>query len=204
MLRGAHRGVSLIEAMVVLVISGLLLAMAMPSFSDWIAGSRVRATAESMLAGLQYAKSEAASRNTQVRFQLTNNLTSTCVLSTTGTNWIVDLVDADATVDSVANNCNAAPDDTTPPSILQVRASTEVGTGVRVIADASAVVFNGFGRIVPTPASAININITPRTGSLCAGAGGNVTCLRIVNSTSGQVRMCNPNPNLAAGDPQAC
>lgn len=196
------RGISMVELMVAVVISGLLLAAAAPNFSAWIAGSRVRSTAEAILAGLQYAKSEAASRNQQVRFQLTNNLGATCLRSTTGTNWVVDLVDADPTVDSVEGHCDSAPSDTVAPSILQTRAGTETGGNVRVIADASSVVFNGYGRLVPTPAVALAINVQPRTGSQCASSGGSVTCLRILISTSGQVRMCNPN--IATGDPQAC
>lgn len=192
----------MIELMVAVVITGILLAAAAPNFSAWIAGMRIRSTAEAILAGLQYAKSEAASRNRQVRFQLTTSLTAACALSTTGTNWVVDLVDANAGADSVVGQCDAAPSDTVAPSILQVRAASEVGGGVRVTAGVSSVVFNGFGRIVPTPSAPITINITPPTGTSCADAGGKVTCLRIAISTSGQVRMCNPS--VAQGDPQAC
>lgn len=202
---GPQRGISLIEAMVVVVIMAFILAMAAPNFSAWIAGSRVRATAESLLAGLQYARSEATTRNSLVRFQLTTSVDASCARSNSGTSWVVDVVDASD--DSVAGRCNTAPSDTVAPSILQVRAATEAGDRVQVNANSDQVVFNGFGRQSPvapsTSAANINIDIAP-TGpnGQCAAAGGKVTCLRVVVSTAGQVRMCNPN--VAAGDPQAC
>lgn len=202
-----QRGVTFLELMVALVIMAVLLAVAAPSFSAWIAGTRIRATAEGMLAGLQYAKSEATTRNTQVRFQLTTTLDGTCARTTSAANWVVDLVDADPDTDSVENRCNAAPSDTTPPSILQVRSATETGAGIVVNAGASQVVFNGLGRQVPiAPAAAaatVSIDVTPAsTAGRCAGSGGSITCLRIVVTPGGQVRMCNPT--AASGDPQAC
>ncbi|MFN3303412.1 MAG: Tfp pilus assembly protein FimT/FimU [Roseateles sp.] len=201
-----QRGVGLVEVMVVVVIMAIVLAMAAPNFSAWIAGARIRATAESLLAGLQYAKSEATSRNTRVRFQLTTSLGADCRRSARAANWVVDVVDADAAADSVEANCNAAPSDTVAPSILQVRAAAEAGGGVQVEADADQVVFNGLGRQVPTGGAAtadtLNIELTPSGGGQCAAAGGKVTCLRLVVSPAGQVRMCNPS--IAEGDPQAC
>lgn len=202
-----QRGVTLVELIVALTITGILLAVAAPRFSSWISGTRIRATAEGMLAGLQYAKSEATTRNTQVRFQLTTSVDGSCVRTTTSANWVVDVVDADAVADTVENRCNAAPSDTTAPSILQVRAATETGAGVVVNSGASQVVFNGLGRQVPiAPATAtatVVIDVTPATAvGRCVATGGNITCLRIVVSPGGLVRMCNPS--APTGDPQAC
>lgn len=202
-----QRGVTFIEVMVVLVIMGVLMAVAAPSFGPWITGTRIRSTAESLLAGIQYAKSEATTRNAQVRFQLTTTLDSTCLRSTSRGNWVVDMVDADATTDSVEGKCNVAPSDTAAPSILQVRSAAETGNGVVIAAGASQVVFNGLGRQVPispaTTASVVNIDITPAsTAGSCVASGGKVTCLRIVVSPGGLARMCNPA--AASSDPQSC
>lgn len=196
------RGVTLIEAMVAMVILAGILALAMPTFTAWTQGARIRAQAESMLAGLQFAKSAAASRNGQVRFQLTSSLDATCARSVSGTSWVVDGVDADAGSDSVEGACNAAPSETVAPSILQVRSGTETGNGTAVEADQSALVFNGFGRLVPTPASVINIEIRTADPSRCAVLGGPVTCLRVAVAPGGQIRMCNPN--LPSGEAAAC
>lgn len=199
-----QRGVGLIELMVALVITGLLMAMAVPSFSNWLAGTRIRSTAEGLLAGLQYAKSEATSRNTQVRFQLTTSLDATCLRSRTGRNWVVDVVDADLKADSVEGECNATPDGSAAPSILQVRSENEA-TNVQVSADSDQVIFNGFGRQAPiapaTTTATVTIDITPATGQ-CAAGGGAITCLRLLVTPAGQIRMCNPA--MASGDPQGC
>ncbi|MDR7331074.1 GspH/FimT family pseudopilin [Roseateles asaccharophilus] len=201
-----QRGVGLIEVMVAVVIMAIIMAVAAPNFGPWIAGARIRATAESLLAGLQYAKSEATTRNTRVRFQLTTSLGADCVRDARAANWVVDVVDADADADSVVNQCNSAPSDTVAPSILQIRAASEAGGNVQVVSDSDEVVFNGLGRQVPLGGAAaaanINIEITPSGGGTCAAAGGKVTCLRVAISPAGQVRMCNPS--IAAGDPQAC
>lgn len=199
----SQRGISLIEAMVVVVILAFVLAMAAPNFAAWIAGSRIRATAESLLAGLQYAKSEAAARNTRVRLQMTTSVDASCARSTSGTSWVVDVVDADADADSVVGQCNAAPSDTVAPSILQVRAATETGGRVQVNASAAEIVFNGLGRQAGAIPAAVTINVTSAgADGQCAADGGGVTCLRILVSPAGQVRMCNPI--APDSDPQAC
>lgn len=207
LMRARQRGFTLVELMVTLVILGVLLAAAAPNFGPWIAGTRIRSTAEGIIAGLQYAKSEATTRNSQVRFQLTSTLDATCVRSVSGNNWVVDAVDADPAVDSVENQCNAAPSDTVAPSILQTRSANEVGRGVLVTSSASQVIFNGLGRqaaIAPAAAPAlVTIDITPTsTSGTCAASGGKVTCLRILVNPTCQVRMCNPT--APAGDPQSC
>lgn len=201
-----QRGLSLIETMAVVVIMALVLAMAAPNFGPWITGTRIRSTAEGLLAGLQYAKSEATTRNTQVRFQLTTSLGANCKRSTTGGNWVVDVVDADPDTDSVEGQCDSTPDGTAAPSILQLRAASETGSNVAVSADTDQVIFNGLGRQSPlragVAAAAVAIDIKPAVGGgTCAKDGGKVTCLRILVSTTGQVRMCNPK---LSDDPQAC
>ncbi|WP_457420850.1 pilus assembly FimT family protein [Roseateles sp. P5_E7] len=202
-----QRGVSLIEGLVALVIGGILLAMALPSFSAWITGTRIRATAEGLLSGLQLAKSEATTRNTQVRFQLTTSLDANCRRTTTSANWVVDVVDANAAADSVEGQCNAAPSDTVAPSILQLRAATETGSGALVNAGADQIIFNGLGRQAPVvvggATNAVTVDITPISANgRCLSDGGKITCLRIVISPAGQVRMCNPS--AASADPQSC
>ncbi|MFG6463585.1 GspH/FimT family pseudopilin [Roseateles sp. DXS20W] len=203
-----QHGLSLIETMAVVVIMGIVMAMAVPNFGPWITGTRIRSTAEGLLAGLQYAKSEATTRNTQVRFQLTTSLGADCKRSTTGGNWVVDVVDADADTDSVEGQCNSTPDGTAAPSILQLRAASETGSNVSVSAEADQIIFNGLGRQAPVdvkkPVSPVAIDITPAAGGgTCATktGGGKVTCLRILVSATGQVRMCNPK---LSDDPQAC
>ncbi len=56
------RGFSLLELMVVVAILGILMAVAVPAFTEWIAGQRVRDSAADLHTSLMRAKSEAVSR----------------------------------------------------------------------------------------------------------------------------------------------
>jgi type IV fimbrial biogenesis protein FimT len=67
-----QRGLTLIEFMVGLLIAGILTALAVPSFRTWIQNAQVRTGAESIVNGLQLARSEAVHLNTYVRFNLTS------------------------------------------------------------------------------------------------------------------------------------
>ncbi len=201
MLGTAHlrKGFSLIELLVTLALSAVLLGLAAPSFSTWLQNSRIRLTAESIVSGLQYAKSEATARNTAVRFQLTSTADAACVISATGSSWVVHLVDPASNTDEVSTHCADALSDTVEPRLLQTRTAKD-GSGTSAVdAPQSALTFNGLGRLTPAPPNPVEIEVS-NTGA--GGCTGDLTCLRVVVSPAGQIRMCNPR--FAAGDPQAC
>lgn len=202
--RGRQRGFNLIELVIAMAILAFLIMMGAPTFAEWIRNSRIRVTAESALNGLQAAKAEAVSRNSRVRFQFTSTLDNSCVIDATGLNWVINLDPLDDG-DRVAGSCGIAPNPDDPaaaPGILQSRPAAEGSQGVAIAADEASVVFNGVGRIVPIPAATIAIDISNPGGGACAADGGTLTCLRILISPGGQIRMCNPT--FPAGDPQAC
>ncbi len=195
---------SLIELMVGIAITAILFTLAAPGFSLWIQGTHIRTAAEAVQNGLMLARGEAVRRNSSVRFQLTDTLDNTCALSTTGTNWVVSLSDP-------AGLCASAPPDPADPNppapaIIQARAGAEGSRNALVAADQSAVVFNGLGRVTPVPAGNININITNPIGGACVTdpSPGPMRCLRIVVSTGGQVRMCDPAFVFSNTNPQGC
>jgi prepilin-type N-terminal cleavage/methylation domain-containing protein len=65
--RRAHgRGFTSIELMVVVVVAGILLALALPSFNDMQARRRLEGQANELVTDLAYAKSEAVQRNRNV------------------------------------------------------------------------------------------------------------------------------------------
>jgi type IV fimbrial biogenesis protein FimT len=199
----ARRGFSLIELMVTLTIAGILLAVAMPSFSTWMTNIRIRNVATEFYTGLQQARSEAIARNTQVRFQSVTTMDSSCSLSTSGAGWVVNVVNGTNTVDS---KCNVAPDPatTTAPLIIANR-RPDTNTSVAVSATASQVVFTNLGRQPTSPAPTdLTYNFTASSSGGCQSAGGNLTCLRVLVTTGGQIRMCNPRFDPSTGDPQAC
>ena len=65
-----HTGVTLVELMVTLVVLAVGATLAAPGFSQMIASYKVRSTAEGILGGLNYARTEALRRNTAVTFAL--------------------------------------------------------------------------------------------------------------------------------------
>jgi type IV fimbrial biogenesis protein FimT len=81
----AH-GFTLIETMVVVAIAGIVMTTAMPSFGNLIDTRRIDGVATQMASDLQFARSEAVSRNQAVRvsFKADANTGSTCYVIHTG------------------------------------------------------------------------------------------------------------------------
>jgi type IV fimbrial biogenesis protein FimT len=195
------RGFTLVEIMVTMALFVVLLGLGVPAFATFILNAKVKNAAETSLAGLNLARGEAVSRNAVVRFQMVTDLTSSCANSSTALAWVVSL-------DSAAGACNIDPSATTTPRIVQKQAGLEGTDSISVSATGgSGVAFNGLGRIVtgtslPTPFT--QIDFTSAQG-VCehTSASGTVRCLRILLSTSGQAKLCDPKV-AATTDPRYC
>jgi type IV fimbrial biogenesis protein FimT len=200
--RPSQAGVSLIELLIGLAIMGLLIMIGLPNMAIWLNNSQIRTAGESVLAGLTLARTEAVRRNQIVRFQLVNNLTSGCAVSTSGANWVVSL-------DNTTGACDAAPSEVAAPRIVQKRSGSE-GTQSAVVAATTAGVvhFNGLGRVT-SPGGAANMTqvaISNPVGGACEnpdGSGGPMRCLRINISVGGDARMCDPAVTDPT-DPRIC
>ena len=199
-LRRAHSGMSLIEVLIGLVVIGILIAIGLPNMAIWLNNAQIRTAGETMLAGLTLARVEAVRRNQIVRFQLVSDLTSGCVIATSGTTWVVSQ-------DDPAGACDQAPSDAAAPRIIQTRSGSE-GTPRAVVAAATAgtLHFNGLGR-VSSPGGALNmtqLSISNPSGGTCEHVdGGDMRCLRIDISVGGEARMCDPAVTDAT-DPRKC
>lgn len=66
-----QRGVSIIEAMIVVALIAILLILALPAGNEWLANSRIRTAGEGLLSGLQLARAEAVRRNAVVELDIT-------------------------------------------------------------------------------------------------------------------------------------
>src|SRR5689334_20354398 len=64
------QGFSIVELMTAVAIFGILAAMAVPMYSSYMANTQIRTAAESMLSGVQLARTEAVKRNGVVEFLL--------------------------------------------------------------------------------------------------------------------------------------
>jgi type IV fimbrial biogenesis protein FimT len=232
--RYSETGFSLIELMVGITIVGILFIMGVPSFKSWIQNAQIHTATEAIQNGLELARAEAVRRNTLVRFQLTSTVDNSCVLTTASSNWVVSLDDPTTPTALCANaklNETFPVSDTfnnPPPRIIQVHPGSE-GSANAVVASKEvtpagvvaatpvyngSITFNGMGRISAAPASVnpgnnVQIDITnPVVGGTCISAGGPMRCLRIVISSGGLIRSCNPvwssDHTQANYDPQGC
>ena len=167
-------GFSLVELMVGIVIVGILVTLAMPSFQDVLRNSEVRNAAESITNGLQRARAEAVARNAKVQFVLG-----------TGSSWTVDYV--------------VKPIATDPP--IDSRSSNEGSKNVTVNAlaadlstAATTIAFSNLGGVVTDAASLTQIDLA------APGASQN---LRVTIGVGGNARMCDPSL-VSGSSPRAC
>lgn len=191
-----QRGVSLIELMIGVAIAAMLFALGAPNFSAFIQNSKIRNAAEAIQNGLSLARVEAVRRNTSVQFVLG-----------TGSSWTVGC--ETATTDcpaSIQSRSTAEGSTNAAVATTEVAASTNVINTTPTFTDTLG--FNGLGGItsvtLPAGSNAI-FNITNPNGGACAVADGPMRCLRVVVTSGGQVRMCDPALTISKPtDPQAC
>jgi type IV fimbrial biogenesis protein FimT len=194
---GLARGVSLIELMIGISILAVALMFGVPSFGEWIQNTRIRSMAESLQNGIQFARAEAVRRNSPTQFQFVTTTDSSCVLSTAGPYWVVNL--PTATAASPTGACGAAVSDTTAPYILQLSpvVSSTSAKSTMLSATRTVISFDGLGRqtaaVNPArAAAALSVDITPPATSSCLVNGGSLRCLRVTVTLMGQTRMCDP------------
>lgn len=185
-----ERGFSLIELMIAVIIMSILLAMAVPAFTTYIANTKVRASAESLLAGLQMARSEAVRRNWPVNFA---RISAPAISSSfaaapdiNGGNWIIRLAPA-----------------TSEDAFIEGKQGSEGDATQRVslVSNVSDLTFNGFGGAN----TGATFQFSNPSAGTCASAtpAGPIRCLNIVVSVGGRIRMCDPAVT-DANDTRSC
>ena len=78
------RGLTLIETAIVLVVTAIVGATAVPSLAAFIDGRRLDAAAVSLAADIQFVRSEAVARNRTIRLSILNDAAQSCWIVHTG------------------------------------------------------------------------------------------------------------------------
>ncbi len=195
--RVQQRGVSIVEVLTVITIIGVLAIAVAPEVTAQLRNAQIRNAADSLIAGLQRARTEAIRRNQNVRFSLVSDLSDDCVLSATAGSWIVSL-------DDPTGNCATPASEATAPRILAVHNAADGNAVAKITATqvdgttaASAIIFNSFGR-------PINANQLGRILTSSPTAPADFRTYRVDVSPVGGVRMCDTKVSPTSDDPRRC
>lgn len=189
-----HGGFSLIELLIALAIMGILLALGLPSFQVYMENTRIRTAAEGFLAAAELAKASAASTNSRVEIILTNNTDAGSLATAVGSASV-----AGATTGWMVRTADLA-------IYIEGKTAQEGGRGtqgaVNVARAVGGVTFTPLGST--TLAATATFSFTNPTGGLCIAAAGPMRCLNVVISTTGRIKLCDPDPAIVAPDSRAC
>ena len=184
--RKTQQGATLIELVIGLVIIGIVFAMSAKTFGEWIVNSQIRSAAEALQNGLQVTRNEAIRSNINVEFRLG-----------TGTGWTV------VRVSGPNSEVNVGTSLATVQSRAKEEGSPNVTVGV-LAAGATKLTFTSLGRVATTNADAsapiTRLDVGVPATVLNAVQAKNLSIL----ITSSQIRMCDPNPGIPAGEPRHC
>jgi type IV fimbrial biogenesis protein FimT len=174
-LTGRPQGFALIELLTVVTIGGILLALALPQFTGFVASSRIRTAAEAYSNGLVLTRNEAIKQNTNVEFLMTGNL------------WQVRRLTDSAVLHEGSGKEGKA----------------EV-TATSTPAGATRITFDAFGRIVNASPVDGTGAITRIDFDVSNGIalGTKRRALRVLVETGGAVKLCDPL--VAATDLRGC
>jgi len=193
-----QKGFTLIELMIAFAVLAVLLVLGLPSFMETIQNMQVRTAAESILDGMQIARSEAVRRNAYTQFVLGP-----------GTGWTIIEINpptsglACSTVSTIQTRSSAEGSEkatvAVSPAGSTVVTFTPTGWTTSSCAGASPIAQINVGSSIldSTKERPLEVRITPSGGiRMCAPWVGDATDLNPPTSAS--------NWLLPAGDPRRC
>jgi type IV fimbrial biogenesis protein FimT len=196
-------GFTMIELIVSMSIFAVLVALTVPTMSQWIRNTRVRAAADSLQNGVRMAQTESLRRSRQVVFALTTNAPTTqspaFTASNNGTNWAIQ---------------------TNPALTGSGEAAVFIGSGVLTSADSAVTIqgpaeicFNSVGRLVINTSTSVPGGICQPGNASAKNTGANMYTytvtlnqyqMAVEVAVGGQVRICDPTQTLSNSNPYGC
>ena len=164
-----QQGFTLIEAMIVVAVIAVLLAVAVPSFSDFFEKNRLKRATEEVFGLITKARAEGVVRSADMRIDVA-----------AGTTWCVGYEEAPS---DPADNCDCA--------VANSCAVSVAGTPVTQVVSSSS--FSGVTMSAGNDISLDYVKGTASAGSVTLVSG--VWKLKIMASNIGRVRICTPDAN---------
>lgn len=150
-----HRGYTAVELLFTVAIAGLVLALAVPNFRNFVLNNRAAEEANALVGALAVARSEAVTRGIPVTVCASDD-NATCADDTDwSTGWIV-FTDANAPVGSV--DAGAQPD-----TVLRALPALRDGSGLT--GDASFVAYGANGFLTTAAGVDFDLEIDECTGN---------------------------------------
>ena len=195
------RGFTLVEISITLAIASILLFLAMPAFSGWVANAKVRTATETLQNAIRAAQTEAVRRGRQTAFVRTNaDPAPGATAHAGGRNWYIQALPL-------------FPGEVVDTPFVQGGSFGGVASGVTIDSGTVAVVcFNSIGRLVANTASVTGLSEDcPVPGAASAymwtydatAPGANRT-LEIQVGLAGNIRMCDKSRTLSTTHPDGC
>jgi type IV fimbrial biogenesis protein FimT len=190
----ASRGFTLIEVMVTITVMTILVMLAMPGMTAWVANNRVRTVAEAMQNALRQAQGEAIKRSRQTVFALTTQAPTAeanATPSSNGSNWYLRTLPLSGSDDA---------------SGIFLRGEKVATTQSVSITGSALLCFNSMGRLVTNASTGLGASCTAPTSLAyyTLTASGADRPLRVEVYLGGKVRMCDPNKTLSSSNPDGC
>lgn len=165
-----QKGMTAVELVIGVALLGIVSAIAVPSYTEFIANTQIRTATESIRNGLQVARAEAIKRNASVNF----------TLNTGDTSWVVGCTTTTA-------NC---------PATIQSKTAKDGGSGTVTVAvtGTNPVIFNNLGSVSGLSQINIDNSSIPAAKSknlrVRVGVGGNVQVCDPNISVTTDTRFC--------------
>lgn len=201
-MRRRARAFTLVEALIVIAIGAILLTLAGPSFTDYIAVQRLKGTTAELVTDMQYGRSEAISRgrNVWIRFRLpADGASMSCYTLYT---------DSNALPADQRNRCDC----TQPAGSRCASSATELktvqvtGSAVRFVIDGSVLpadmAFDPItGAMFVQP---VDVSVPPPTSFAVDTTLGSTRTLRTRVTIAGRPSVCLPAGATVSGGYAAC